>query len=137
MARYIELAEQVCNSVGNTKYVALQMLESRGKTRAFKAFTAAKDYAALRAAASSMLDEPIFCSPPQLPVRLEPPPDLPQLAAMPTNAWRVVPAHCTAALAHRTGGTCWHADSVPTTEEAGAPPEALVKPKRARVHVGL
>lgn len=135
VSRYIALAEQVGNNVGNTKYVALQMLEARGKTSAFKALTAAKDYAALRAAASGMVDEPIFCSPPQLQMRLEPPPDLPHLAAMPTNAWRAVPAHCKAALAYRKVGSSYDATSAPDAE-AAAPPEALVLLKRARVDAG-
>jgi hypothetical protein len=136
VSRYIALAEQVGNSVGNTKYVALQMLEGCGKTMAFKAFTAAKDYAALRTAASGMVDEPIFCSPPQLHMRSEPPPDLPQLAAMPTNAWRAVPAHCKAALAYRNGSAFCNVTSA-RDAGAAAPAEALAPLKRARVDAGL
>jgi len=104
VSRYISLAEQVENHVGNTKYVALQMLDSHGKTQAFKALCSAKDYSDLRSAASAMKDEAVFCRPPRLPLTLEPPPDLPELAALPSNAWRTVPMHCKSALAHRSCG---------------------------------
>mmetsp|Transcript_46475 Transcript_46475/g.150946 ORF Transcript_46475/g.150946 Transcript_46475/m.150946 type:complete len:407 (-) Transcript_46475:113-1333(-) len=129
--RYVSLAESVSNHVGNTKYVALQMLDSHGKSATFKALTAAKDYAALRAAAAAMEQEPLFQSPPRVPVTLEPPPDLPQLAALPAYAWRPLPPQCKAARALREAASPATASPRPDAEAASAA-EALPA-KRARI----
>ena len=111
--------------------MALQMLDSHGKSATFKALTAAKDYAALRAAAAAMEQEPLFQSPPRVPVTLEPPPDLPQLAALPAYAWRPLPPHCKAARALREAASPATASPRPDTEAASAA-EALPA-KRARI----
>ena len=53
----------------------------------------------MRMALSSIDTDPAFkASSTNTPaVILEPPPDLPALAALPTNAWRPLPVHCHAA----------------------------------------
>jgi len=131
--RYVDLAEGCANHVGNTKYVALQMLDSHGKSDAHKAFTRAKDYAALRAAASAMLDEPVFQRPPRLPVALEPPPDLPHLAALPSYAWRTLPTHCKAALALRRNGASAGTHTTVEAPAAAATASPDAPAKRARL----
>jgi len=93
LERYVCLARQMDNNLGNTKYVAQKMLEGHGKSVTFKRIQGARDYDGLAEAARAMSTDPYFSKPLALPVTLEPPPDLPHLTHHPINSWRSLPPH--------------------------------------------
>ena len=101
LVRYVEIAEEHNNHFGNTKYVALQMLDGCGKTNVFRTIQQAREYSDLRKAVETMIDCPPFDRPPRVHLHQQPAPDLPHAAALDINSWRDIPSHCTAAIAAR------------------------------------
>ena len=132
VARYVALCEETENPFGNSKYVALQMLDGGGKTAAFRMLQQAKDYPALRAAAAACASESHFLKESRPPLCLEPPPDMPHAAALPVNRWRQIPPHCKSARTAREAAVACEpaAEAAEAAEGVGAADASMASAHR-------